>query len=90
MEEEGDPKNSQNGSKTTQKPRKNVNEQLKYDLAVLFSLKFIFNPEEWVICGWVANLKSKLLMIQLLYIKLSKVFQESYHVAIVLVLYTYQ
>ena len=49
-EEEGDPKNSQNGSKTTQKPRKDDNEQLKYDLAVLFSLKFIFNPEEWVTC----------------------------------------
>ena len=50
-QEEGDPKNSQNGSKTTQKPRKDDNEQLKYDLAVLFSLKFIFNPEEWVTCG---------------------------------------
>ena len=40
--------NSQNGSKTTQKPRKDGNDQLKYDLAVLFSLKFIFNPDEWV------------------------------------------
>ena len=45
-EEEGDPKNSQNGSQTTQKPRKDDSEQLKYDLAVLFPLKFIFNPKE--------------------------------------------
>ena len=43
--EEGDPKNYQNGSKTTQKPRKDDNQQLKYDLAVLFSLKFILTPK---------------------------------------------
>ena len=43
-------KNSQNGSKTTQKTRKDDNDQLKYKLAVLFSLKFIFNPKEWVTC----------------------------------------
>ena len=47
-----DAKNSQNGSKSTQKPRKDDNEQLKYDLAVLFSLKFIFNPEECVTYGY--------------------------------------
>ena len=51
-EEEGDPKNSQNGSKTIQKPKKDDNEQPKYDLAVLFSLKFIFNPEGWVTCDY--------------------------------------
>ena len=43
-------KNSQNGSQTTQKTRKGANNQLKYNLAVLFSLKFIFNSEEWVTC----------------------------------------
>ena len=34
-EEEGDPKNSQNGSKTIQKPKKDDNKQPKYDLAFL-------------------------------------------------------
>ena len=53
-----DQKNSQNGSKTSQKPRKDDNEQLKYDLPVLFSLKFIFNPEEWVTCGSEWTLRS--------------------------------
>ena len=49
-------KNSQNSSKTTQKPRKDDNDQLMYDLAVLFSLKFIFNPEECVTCGLSTNI----------------------------------
>ena len=43
-------KKQQNGSKTTQKPRRDDNEQLKYDLTVLFSSIFIFNPWEWVTC----------------------------------------
>ena len=44
-------KKTRNGSKTTQKPRRDDNEQVKYDLTVLFSSKFIFNLWEWVICG---------------------------------------
>ena len=39
-----------NGSKTTQKPRREDNEQVKCDLTVLFSLISIFNLLEWVNC----------------------------------------
>ena len=44
-------KNPQKGSKTTKKPRVDDKEQLKYDLAVLFSSKVLFNPGEWVTFG---------------------------------------
>ena len=39
------------GSKTTRKPRRDDNEQVKYDfIFVLFSSIFIFNLWEWVTC----------------------------------------
>ena len=42
---------TQNGSKTTQKPRRDDNEQVTYDLTVLFSLIFVLNLWDWVTCG---------------------------------------
>ena len=36
-------KKTQNGSKTTQTPRRGDNEQITYDLTVLFSLIFVLN-----------------------------------------------
>ena len=42
---------TRNGSKTTQKSRRDDNEQIKYDLTVLCSSIFIFNLREWVTCG---------------------------------------
>ena len=53
-------KENRNGSKTTQKPRREDNEQVKCDLTVLFSLISIFNLLEWVTCGeqWLNILKA--------------------------------
>ena len=44
-------KKPQNGSKTTQKPRRDKNEQVTYDLTVLFSLIFVLNLWDCVTCG---------------------------------------
>ena len=49
--EENRKKTKQNGSKTTQKPRRYKNEQVTYDLTVLFSLIFVLNLRDWVTCG---------------------------------------
>ena len=43
-----------NGSKITQKSRREDNAQVKCDLTVLFSLISIFNLLEWVTCGEIA------------------------------------
>ena len=39
-------------TKTTHKLTRDDNEQLEYDLTVLVSSKFIFNPLEWVTCEY--------------------------------------
>ena len=47
-EQEDRKKKTRNGSKTTQKSSREDNEQLKYDLTVIVSSKFIFNLGKWV------------------------------------------
>ena len=54
---------SKKKTETAPKPPRKREEQLKHDLVVLFSSKFIFNPRKWDTCGFSSSQITELSLI---------------------------